>query len=213
MFHALVRTEEAAMPVMEFFYDFMSPYSYLASTRVEAEARRAGGEVRFRPFLLGGVFKATGNHPPQETPAKLRHMWVDLQRWARRLSVPLALPPGFPVASLLALRAALEAERLGKLVPYTHAVFRAYWAEGKDVANPEVLAAVASSAGVDGAAAVAAARGYKEALARQTQEAVERGAFGAPTFFVPAPGGEEMFVGNDRLDFACEALARGAPGA
>ncbi len=201
------------MPAMEFFYDFVSPYSYLASTRVEVEARRAGGEVRFRPFLLGGVFKATGNRAPLETPAKLEHMWVDLRRWARRLSVPLALPAGFPVASILALRAALEAERLGKLVPYTHVVFRAYWAEGKDIASPEVLAAVASTAGVDGAAVVAAAPGYKEALTRQTQEAVDRGAYGAPTFFVPAPDGEEMFVGNDRLDFACEALARAARGA
>ena len=201
------------MPVMEYFYDFVSPYSYLASTRVESEARRAGGEVRFRPFLLGGVFKATGNRAPLETPAKLRHMWVDLQRWARRLSVTLAQPPTFPVASILSLRSALEAERLGKLVPYTHAVFRAYWAEGKDIASPEVLAAVASSAGLDGAAVVAAAPGYKEALMRQTQEAVDRGAFGAPTFFVPAPGGEEMFVGNDRLELACEALARAARGA
>jgi len=173
------------MPAMEFFYDFVSPYSYLASTRVEVEARRAGGEVRFRPFLLGGVFKATGNRSPLETPSKLKHMWVDLQRWARRLSVPLALPAGFPAASILALRAALEAERLGRLVPYTHAVFRAYWAEGKDIASAEVLAAVASAAGMDG----------------------------APTFFVPAPDGEEMFVGNDRLDFACEALARAAQGA
>jgi 2-hydroxychromene-2-carboxylate isomerase len=201
------------MPAMEFFYDFVSPYSYLASTRVEAEARRARGEVRFRPFLLGGVFKATGNRAPLETPSKLKHMWVDLQRWARRLSVPLALPPGFPVASILALRAALEAERLGRLVPYTHAVFRAYWAEGKDIASAEVLAAVASAAGMDGAALVVAAPGYKEALRRQTQEAVDRGAYGAPTFFVPAPDGEEMFVGNDRLDFACEALARAAHGA
>ena len=201
------------MPAMEFFYDFVSPYSYLASTRVEAEARRAGGEVRFRPFLLGGVFKATGNRAPLETPAKLRHMWVDLQRWASRLSIPLVQPVGFPVASILALRAAFEAERLGRLVPYSHAVFRAYWAEGKDIANPEVLAAAASSAGLDGAAVVAAAPGYKEALARQTQEAVDRGAFGAPTFFVPAPGGEEMFVGNDRLDFAREALARAVRGA
>ena len=201
------------MPAMEFFYDFVSPYSCLASTRVEAEARRAGGEVRFRPFLLGGVFKATGNRAPLETPAKLKHMWVDLQRWARRLSVPMALPASFPVASILALRSALEAERLGRLVPYTHAVFRAYWAEGRDIADPRVVAELASSARLDGAAVVAAAPGYKEALAKQTQEAVDRGAFGAPTFFVPAPGGEEMFVGNDRLDFACELLARAARGA
>lgn len=200
------------MAVMEFFYDFTSPYSYLASTRVEAEARKAGGEVRFRPFLLGGVFKATGNKAPLETPAKERHMWVDLARWAARLGVPFSRPPTFPVASILALRTALAAERQGKLLPFTHAVFRAYWAEGKDIASPEVLAAIASSVGLDGPAAVASAPEHKAALAAQTQEAVDRGSFGAPTFFVATAAGEEMFVGNDRLEMAVEALARAGAG-
>jgi 2-hydroxychromene-2-carboxylate isomerase len=195
------------MAAMEFFYDFVSPYSYLASTRVEAEARRVGGEVRFRPFLLGGVYKATGNRAPFEVAAKAKHMWVDLQRWAGRLEVPLRLPATFPVASLLALRAALAAERQGRLVPFTHAVFSACWADGKDIASPEVLSALATSAGLDGPAVVAAAPELKAALAAQTQEAVDRGAFGAPTFFVSAASGEEMFVGNDRLDLAIEALA------
>ncbi len=194
------------MAVMEFFYDFTSPYSYLASTRVEAEARKAGGEVRFRPFLLGGVLKATGNRAPVETPAKAKHMWVDLERWARRIGVPLVMPPEFPVASILALRTALAAERQGKLVSFTHAVFRACWAEGKDVSGPEVLAAIASSVGLDGPAVVAAAPEFKAALMAQTQEAVDRGSFGAPTFFVKTARGEEMFVGNDRLEMAVEAL-------
>jgi len=187
---------------LEFFYDFVSPYSYLASTRVEAEVRRAGGTVRFRPFLLGGVFKATGNRAPLETPAKLVHMWVDLQRWARRLGVPFARPAAFPVLTVLPLRAALAAEKAGGLVPFTHALYRAYWVEGRDVSQAEVVEDVATRAGLDGPALVAAAPSFKEALARQTQEAVDRGAFGAPTFFV----GGEMFVGNDRLEFAIEAL-------
>jgi len=191
------------MATLEFFYDFVSPYSYLASTRVEAEAARAGGTVRFRPFLLGGVLKATGNRAPLETPAKLAHMWTDLQRWAKRLGVPLNRPPTFPVLTVLPLRAALAAEQGGGLVPYTHAMYRAYWVEGRDVSQPAVVEEVARGAGLDGAALVAAAPGFKEALARQTQEAVERGAYGAPTFFV----GGEMFVGNDRLDFALETLA------
>jgi 2-hydroxychromene-2-carboxylate isomerase len=195
------------MAVMEFFYDFTSPYSYLASTRVEEAARRAGGEVRFRPFLLGGVFKATGNRAPVETPAKAKHMWVDLERWAKRIGVPLAMPPAFPVASILALRTALAAERRGKLVPFTHAVFRACWADSREIAVPEVLAAIASSVGLDGPAVVAAAPEFKAALMAQTQEAVDRGSFGAPTFFVPTARGEEMFVGNDRLEMAVEALA------
>jgi 2-hydroxychromene-2-carboxylate isomerase len=198
------KIQEEPMAELEFFYDFVSPYSYLASTRVEEVARRAGAAFRFRPFLLGGVFKATGNRPPIEVDAKGRHMWVDLERWARRLGVPFARPPTFPAASLLALRAALAAEAQGALVPFTHATFRAHWGEGQDVSSPELVARIAASVGLDGPAIVAAAPRFKEALARSTQEAVDRGAFGAPTFFV----GGEMFVGNDRLEFVEEALRR-----
>jgi 2-hydroxychromene-2-carboxylate isomerase len=190
------------MATLEFFYDFVSPYSYLSSTRVEALAARTGATLRWRPFLLGGVFKATENRAPLEVPAKGRHMWIDLERWGRRLGVPLRRPDPFPFSSILALRTAFAAEAAGKLVPYTHAVYRAAWADGRDVANPEVLAAIASEAGLDGAALVAAAPDYKVALLKQTQDAVDRGAFGAPACFV----GDQLFIGNDRLDFAEEAL-------
>jgi 2-hydroxychromene-2-carboxylate isomerase len=192
------------MATLEFFYDFISPYSYLASARVEEVATRANGTVRFRPFLLGGVFKATGNRAPIETAAKGRHMWVDLARWARRLDMPLRRPQTFPVSSLLALRTAFAAERAGALVPFTHAVFRAFWGEGRDLASPEVLADVARSVGLDGPALVAAAPEHKAALAASTEEAVARGAYGAPAFFV----GSDLFIGNDRLDFVEEALTR-----
>jgi 2-hydroxychromene-2-carboxylate isomerase len=191
------------MATLEFFYDFVSPYSYLASTRVEAEVARVGGTVRFRPFLLGGVFNATGNKAPIENPAKALHLATDLTRWARRLGVPFAWPARFPLLTVLPLRAAFAAEKAGKLVPYTHAMFRAYWVEGRDVSDAAVVAEVAGQAGLDGAALVAEAPAYKDALKAQTQEAVDRGSFGAPTFFV----GREMFIGNDRLEFAIEALA------
>lgn len=192
------------MATLEFFYDFVSPYSYLASTRVEAEVARVGGTVRFRPFLLGGVFNATGNKAPIEAaPAKAAHMGTDLARWARRLGIPYAWPAKFPVLTVLPLRAAFAAEQAGQLVPFTHAVFRAYWAEGRDVSDPAVVEAAARGAGLDGSALLAAAPSFKEALKVQTQEAVDRGSYGAPTFFV----GKEMFIGNDRLDFALEALA------
>lgn len=190
------------MATLEFFYDFTSPYSYLASTRVDAVAARAGAAVRWRPFVLGGVFKETGNRAPIEVSAKGRHMLVDLERWSRRLGVPLRWPAAFPIPSLLALRCALAAEARGRLVPFSQAVFRAAWADGEDVASPEVLAGLADDVGLDGAALVAEAPAQKQALLRQTAEAVERGAFGAPTFFV----GAELFVGNDRLDFVEEAL-------
>ncbi len=192
------------MATLEFFYDFVSPYSYLASTRVEAVAARTGATLRWRPFLLGGVFKATENRAPLDIPAKGRHMWTDLERWARRLGVPLRRPEPFPFPSILALRTALAAEAAGQLVPFTHAVFRAAWADGRDVSSPEGLAAVASEAGLDGAALVTAAPDFKAALLKQTQEAIDRGAFGAPACFV----GDELFIGNDRLDFVEEALRR-----
>ena len=191
------------MPTLEFFYDFVSPYSYLASTRVEAEVAKVGGAVRFRPFLLGGVFNATGNKAPIEVAAKGPYLATDCNRWAKRLGVPLTWPAKFPVLTVLPLRAAFAAEKLGKLVPYSHAMFRAYWAEGRDISDASVVEEVATKAGLPGAALFAEASNYKEALKAQTQEAVDRGSFGAPTFFV----GQEMFIGNDRLDFAIEALA------
>ncbi len=190
------------MATLEFFYDFVSPYSYLASTRVEAIAARTGATLRWRPFVLGGVFKATGNRAPIENPAKARQMLLDLGRWSRRLGVPLHFPEVFPFNPILSLRTALAAEAAGKLVPATHAIYKARWASARDIADPAVLAAVLTEAGLDGAALVAAAPNYKEALMKQTQEAVDRGAYGAPLFFV----GEELFLGNDRLDFVEEAL-------
>jgi 2-hydroxychromene-2-carboxylate isomerase len=150
------------------------------------------------------VFKATGNRAPVEVEAKGRHMWRDLERWAKRLAVPLVRPAVFPASTVLALRAALAADDAGKLIAFTHAAFHAYWGEGRDLSQPEVVAAAGTAAGLDGAALVAAAPGCKDRLVRQTQDAVDRGAFGAPTFFV----GGEMFVGNDRLDFVEEALRR-----
>jgi 2-hydroxychromene-2-carboxylate isomerase len=198
----------ATMPTLEFFYDFVSPYSYLASTRIEAAVARVGGTVRFRPFLLGGVFGATGNRAPLEVEAKGRHMWVDLDRWARRIGVALHRPPRFPLLSVLPLRTAFAAEQAGVLLPFTHAVFRSYWVDGKDFSDPAVVSAVATAAGLDGAALVAAAPSFKDALKAQTQEAVDRGAYGAPALFV----GEEMFIGNDRLEFAVDALSAARAG-
>ncbi len=117
--------------------------------------------------------------------------------------MPLRRPTTFPFSPILALRAALAAAP-ADLPRATHAVYRAAWADGRDIGDPVVLASILGEAGLDGPALVAAAPAQKERLAAQTQEAVDRGTYGAPTFFV----GSDLFVGNDRLDFVEEALVR-----
>lgn len=188
------------MPTVEFFFDVASPYSYLASTQVDAVAARAGGRVRWRPFLLGGVFKATGNLPPATVSARQPWLLQDLSRWAAHYGVPFAFPDFFPINSLLPMRslAALDERE----VPAAAAIlFRAHWAEGINPGEPEALASLLGPEALVRAADPVA----KDRLRANTAEAVARGAFGAPTFFV----GEQMSFGNDRLHFVEQDLRRG----
>ena len=192
--------------VLEFFFDYSSPYSYLASTQVEALAERSGALLQWRPFLLGGVFKATGNVAPASNLVKARYLFKDLLDWTRHYRLPdFRLPAQFPMNSLLADRVGLAIDPV--LLPrYPHAVYRAAFVEGLDVGEKEVLEAALSKLGVDPRAAFerASSDGVKQALRANTEQAVERGAFGAPTFFI----GEDMYVGNDRLAFVEAALGR-----
>ncbi|HVE81842.1 MAG TPA: 2-hydroxychromene-2-carboxylate isomerase [Myxococcales bacterium] len=193
---------------LEFFFDLLSPYSYLASTQVEAVCARTGAAIRWRPFLLGAVFKATENTGPTSIPAKAKYLLKDLDDWADHYGIPrLTYPAQFPFRVVDADRLVLVAEEQGKAGAYAHAAFTAIWAEGKDLSGPEGLAEVLRSVEMDPGRALerAAAQEIKDALKRNGEEAVRRGSFGAPTFFV----GEEMFVGNDRLQFVERALARG----
>jgi 2-hydroxychromene-2-carboxylate isomerase len=193
--------------MLEFFFDYASPYSYLASQQVEAVAERNGAELRWRPFLLGAVFKATGNTPPISTANKASWLLRDVQEWTSYLGLPpFRVPENFPINSLKANRLGLVAAERGRIVPFTHAAFRAAFAEGKDLADPQVLAGLARVAELDPEQALAKAetQEIKDALRRNTDEALARGAFGAPTFFV----GEELFFGNDRLMFVERALSR-----
>ncbi|MDY7224851.1 2-hydroxychromene-2-carboxylate isomerase [Hyalangium rubrum] len=193
---------------LEFFFDYASPYSYLASQQVEAVAQRTGAELRWRPFLLGAVFKATGNVPPVTNAHKAAYLGKDLQDWARHLGLPeFRLPESFPINSLKANRLGLVATEQGRIAPFTHAAYRVAFVEGRDLNDPKVLAEVANAAGLVAETAMARAESQeiKDALRRNTDEAVARGSFGAPTFFV----GEDMYFGNDRLMFVERAL-RGA---
>lgn len=193
---------------LEFFFDYSSTYSYLASAQVEAVAQRTGAELRWRPFLLGAVYKATGNVPPISNANKAAWVIRDIQEWAGYLGLPpFRLPETFPIHSLKACRLGLVAAEHGRIAPFTHAAFRAAFVDGKDLADPQVLAELARGVELtpEQALAKAETQEIKDALRRNTDEAVERGAFGAPTFFV----GGELYFGNDRLMFVERAL-RGA---
>ncbi len=192
------------MPRLEYFFDYVSPFAYLADSQLPALAERTGTEIVYRPFFLGGVMQAAKNSPPITVPNKGKYMFADIERWARRYGVEANPNPHFPVNTLHAMRAAVAALGDERFRDFHRAMFRAVWAEGKNLADEGVLRAAIDAAGLDGAVIVARAKeqDVKDALRRNSEEAVERGAFGAPTFFV----GDEMFWGNDRLDFVEEAL-------
>jgi 2-hydroxychromene-2-carboxylate isomerase len=191
---------------VEFYFDVGSPASYLAWTQLPKIVREAGSEIEYRPFLLGGVFQATGNRSPMEVPAKGQYMQDDLQRYATRYGVPYRHNPFFPINTLMLMRGALglQMRQPARMVPYVDAVYRAIWVDAKNMNDPATVASVLQQAGFapDQLLALTADPAVKDQLKVVTQEAVSRGVFGAPTFFV----GEQMFWGQDRLDFVKEAL-------
>jgi 2-hydroxychromene-2-carboxylate isomerase len=192
---------------IEFYFDFGSPYSYLAYTALPAIATAHAAQIVWRPMLLGGVFKASGNHSPAEIPAKERWLQRDLARWAARYGAAFTRNPHFPINTLILMRGAAGMQMRGPdFHKYVDAIFHAMWAQPRNLGEPEELAAVLRQAGFDAGAflALVSDPAVKEQLKKNTEEAVARGVFGAPTFFV----GEEMFWGQDRLDFVAEALAR-----
>jgi 2-hydroxychromene-2-carboxylate isomerase len=179
---------------IEFFYDVVSPYTYLAMTQMARIAEEAETDVRWRPFYLGGVFKATGNAPPALVPARGQYMLKDLYRWARVYGTEFNFPSTFPTNSLLAMRA-LTLLPEGERPAASLALGRAHWVDGKDLADSALVADLLGQDLVD------RARDGKDALRESTDEAVSRGAFGSPTLFV----GDQMYFGNDRLHFVVDA--------
>ncbi len=195
---------------VEFFFDFGSPTSYLAWTQLPQLAAEAGAQLVWRPMLLGGVFKATGNASPVTVTAKGRWMSDDMARWARRYGVTLAMNPHFPINTLTLMRGAagLQLRRPDDFERYVDTVYRAMWQTPCNMGDPAVMAQVLQRAGfdVDDLLALVNDPEVKARLAANTEEAVARGVFGAPTMFVDG----QMFFGQDRLDFVREALSGGA---
>jgi len=191
---------------LEFFFDVVSPTAYLAWTQLPALVERTGAELDYRPMFLGGVMASTGNRPPGTVEAKGRWMTADLARFAARYGEPFQLNPAFPMNTLPIMRAAMAWNGRPDFEAFLKTIFEAIWVNAKDVAQEEVLTQALADGGLDPEAFWAAAKdpANKEALKANTDEAIARGVFGAPSFFV----GDELHFGQDRLDFVENALTR-----
>ena len=192
---------------VDFFFDVGSPSSYLAWTQLPALCEKHGADLVYRPMLLGGVYQATGNSSPATIPAKGRYTQVDYERHARRYGVPFKGNPHFPIITLFLMRAVTgvqlrQPERLQQLLA---CVFKALWIDTLDLNQAQLTADILKAGGFDPAEIERLTQDpeTKAALKATTEEAVKRGVFGAPTLFV----GEEMFFGQDRMDFVREALS------
>jgi 2-hydroxychromene-2-carboxylate isomerase len=194
-------------PEVEFLFDYGSPFSYLASLQIEGFARRNGATVTYTPILLGAVLKATGNASPMTVPAKGRYMAAELRRWSTRYGVRFKPNPhAFLSNTLRLMRGAVAAQRIGRFSLYHPAIYRAVWADAQNLGDDAILKNVLENAGISATELIAESERpeVKDRLRENTDRAVERGVFGAPTFFV----GNEMFWGNDRFDFVEEVLRK-----
>lgn len=192
---------------VEFFFDVGSPASYLAWTQLPKICAKQGADLVYRPMLLGAVFQATGNASPAAVPAKGRHSAIDLGRFAQRYGVPLVMNPHFPINTLQLMRAVTgvqmrQPERFEHLLT---TLFDALWVDALNLNEPPLVGRTLIRAGfaIDEILALTNDPDVKAQLRTTTDEALERGVFGAPTVFV----GDQMFFGQDRLDFVEEALS------
>ena len=191
---------------VDFYFDFGSPTAYLAWTQLPAMAMECRAEMAWKPILLGGVFKATGNQSPVLIEPKGKWMWGDMERWARRYGVKLVKNPFFIINTLTLMRGAVgyQVREPGRFLKYVDAMFRAVWVDARNMGDPGVVAQTLRDAGFNPEefAQMTADAEVKQKLILETEAAVKRGVFGAPTMFV----GDEMFFGQDRLEFVREVL-------
>lgn len=195
------------MKNVEFYFDFGSPASYLAWTQLPAIAAQHDARLVYRPVLLGGIHKATNNTSPATIASKGAWMQVDLARFARRYGVQFRYNPHFPINTLMLMRAAtgLQMQDEALFLQYVDVVYRAMWEQPRNMAEPATIAEVLAAGRLDVSLLLQLTESpaVKAKLKEDTEAAVARGLFGAPTMFV----GNEMFFGQDRLDFVKEALS------
>ena len=195
---------------IDFYFEFASPYGYLASTRIDAIGERFRRDVRWHPVMLGAAFKQTGMRPLMQIPLKGPYVLHDVARFARLLEVPFKAPPVMPTNSLHASRACVWLEETAGQGPakrLARTILHAHWGEGRDVSAPEAVADVAAPLGVDRDALLAAVAdpAIKQRLKDRTEAAIGRGVFGSPFIFVDG----EAFWGADRLPQVEAWLERG----
>lgn len=204
---------------IDFFFDISSPWTYIAFHKVQPLAAELDVPIDWRPFLVGGVFNAVNQRVYQQREdagsPKSRYLVKDLADWARHTGLQIRFPPTvFPVNSVKAMRALCWLQTTPgaptQFVPFARALFEAYFGQDRDVSQDAVLAELAAVCGIDPTAMAAgmASQTIKDALKANTDEAIRRGAFGSPTFFV----GEDMYFGNDRLVLLPGAVQRARQG-
>ncbi|WP_404940988.1 2-hydroxychromene-2-carboxylate isomerase [Pseudomonas danubii] len=193
---------------VEFFFDLGSPTSYLAYTQLPKICAQTDSQLVYQPMLLGGVFKTTGNASPISVPAKGRYMLQDLARFAQRYQVQLNFNPHFPINTLLLMRATtgVQMHLPERFIDFIDCLFRALWVDKRNLNDAASVAQVLEQGGFDPQQILdlSNAEDVKTALRNNTEQALQRGVFGAPSMFV----GEELFFGQDRLDFVREALSK-----
>ena len=191
---------------VEFYFDLGSPATYLAYTQLPKICEQTDSRLVYIPMLLGGVFKATGNASPATIPAKGLYMFQDLDRYAKRYGVPLKFNPHFPINTLMLMHAVtgMQLRHPERFQAFIDCLFKALWVEGRSLDDPATVASVLTQNGFDPneVLALTADEDVKAALKDNTEKAVQRGVFGAPSMFID----NQLFFGQDRLDFVIEAL-------
>ena len=186
-----------------FCFDFGSPYSYLAYNYL-SPIKETGARIDLKPVLLGGIFKATGNQPPATVQKKGEYMFKDIQRWSNKLGISFKMNPYFPILTVPHMRGAILAQKKNILEDYMQSMFDSMWLKGLNLNDQEILTQVASESGLDpnDFAEGISSDEIKDELRLNTQFAIDKGAFGVPTYFLE----NEIFWGIDSIKFLLESL-------
>ena len=187
-----------AKKTVRIFFDFASPYSYMASEMIEPICQKHQADLLWEPMVLGGLFQADGTTPMHAIPKRARYMLNDLVMSTEALGIPFQFRTEFIIKSITAMRAVLQLKQGEERARAVHPIFRAAWAHDQDINDPEILASALNDAGFDGLSLLEGTQqtAIKDQLRKNTEEAIELGIFGAPTMIL---NDEKMFWGHDRL--------------